>query len=66
MTPDSSAENPTSHEKEEVVLEEQKDVLRDEEPVTTMSPESREMSPPTHLTCRTVQPNRVLCGVRQK
>ncbi|XP_072247496.1 phosphoinositide 3-kinase adapter protein 1 [Leuresthes tenuis] len=63
MIPDSSAENPTSHEKEEVVLEEEKDsVLRDEEPVTTKSPESGEMSPPTHLTCRTVQPNRVLCG----
>ncbi|XP_044071226.1 LOW QUALITY PROTEIN: phosphoinositide 3-kinase adapter protein 1-like [Siniperca chuatsi] len=58
-----STENPTTDETEEVVSEEQKEtVLKDEEPVSTGISTSEEMSTPTHLTCLTVQPNRVLCG----
>ncbi|XP_051231942.1 phosphoinositide 3-kinase adapter protein 1 isoform X2 [Dicentrarchus labrax] len=59
----SSTENPTTDENEEVVSEEQKEtVLEDEEPVSTGNSTSEEISTPTHLTCLTVQPNRVLCG----
>ncbi|XP_008282842.1 phosphoinositide 3-kinase adapter protein 1 [Stegastes partitus] len=58
-----SAENPTADETEEVVSEEQKEaVLEDEEPASTGNSTGEEMSSPTHLTCLTVQPNRVLCG----
>lgn len=60
-----STENPTTDEKEEVVSEEQKEtVLEDEELVAEGNSTSEEISTPTHLTCLTVQPNRVLCGVR--
>ncbi|XP_076598402.1 phosphoinositide 3-kinase adapter protein 1 [Chaetodon auriga] len=59
----SSTENPTAEEKEEVVSGEQKEtVLKDEEPVSKGNSTSEERSAPTHLTCLTVQPNRVLCG----
>ncbi|XP_038593702.1 phosphoinositide 3-kinase adapter protein 1 isoform X1 [Micropterus salmoides] len=58
-----STENPTTDETEEVVSEEQKEtVLKDKEPVSTGISSSEEISTPTHLTCLTVQPNRVLCG----
>lgn len=62
-----STENPTTDETEEVVSEEQKEtVLKDKEPVSTGISSSEEISTPTHLTCLTVQPNRVLCGVSLK
>lgn len=61
----SSTENPTADEKEEVVSGVQKEtVLKDEEPVSTGNSTSEEMRAPTHPTCLTVQPKRVLCGVR--
>uniref|UniRef100_A0A3B4Z007 Phosphoinositide-3-kinase adaptor protein 1 n=1 Tax=Stegastes partitus TaxID=144197 RepID=A0A3B4Z007_9TELE len=60
---DWATENPTADETEEVVSEEQKEaVLEDEEPASTGNSTGEEMSSPTHLTCLTVQPNRVLCG----
>lgn len=63
----SSTENPTTDEKEEVVPEEPiESVLKDEEQVCTGNSTSEETSAPTQLTCLTVQPNRVLCGVRLK
>ncbi|XP_041803883.1 phosphoinositide 3-kinase adapter protein 1 isoform X2 [Chelmon rostratus] len=59
----SSTENPTADEKEEVVSGVQKEtVLKDEEPVSTGNSTSEEMRAPTHPTCLTVQPKRVLCG----
>lgn len=62
----SLAENPTAGEIEEVVSEEhQGAVLKDEQPVDTNISKSREMTE-TPLTCLTVQPHRVLCGVRMK
>lgn len=66
ITEVSSTENPTTDETEEVVSEEQKEtVLQDEEePVAVGNLASDEISSPTQLTCLTVQPNRVLCGVR--
>ncbi|KAE8280372.1 Phosphoinositide 3-kinase adapter protein 1 [Larimichthys crocea] len=61
-----STENPTTDEKEEVVSEEQKEtVLEDEELVAEGNSTSEEISTPTHLTCLTVQPNRVLCGQQE-
>lgn len=63
----SSTENPTADKKEEVVSGEQIDTtLKDEEQVSTGNSTSEEPSASTHLTCRTVQPHRVLCGVRMK
>lgn len=67
ITEDSSTEYPTTEETEEVVSEEQKEpVLEDEGPVSLGNSAIEEMSSPTHITCLTVQPNRVLCGVRLK
>ena len=67
ITAASSTENPTTDETEEVVSEEQKEpVLEDEGPVSLGNSATEEMSSPTHVTCLTVQPNRVLCGVRLK
>lgn len=62
-----STENPTTDEREEVVSGEQNETdLKDEEPVSTGNSTREEISTPTHLTCLTVQPSRVLCGVRLK
>nr|XP_046257711.1 phosphoinositide 3-kinase adapter protein 1 isoform X2 [Scatophagus argus] len=58
----SLTENPTSDEKEEEPGEQTETVLNNEEPVSTGNSTGEEMSTPTHLTCLTVQPNRVLCG----
>ena len=42
-------------------------VLKDEEkPAGTRNSPSEEVSAPSQLTCVTVQPSRVLCGVRLK
>lgn len=58
-----STENPTTDEREEVVSGEQNETdLKDEEPVSTGNSTREEISTPTHLTCLTVQPSRVLCG----
>lgn len=59
----SSTENPTPDETEEVVSEEQETVVKDEDQINSAS---CEISSPTQLSCLTVQPNRVLCGVRLK
>lgn len=62
----SSTENPTTDEKEEAVPGQPVvTVLKDEEQVSTENSTSEETSAPTCLTCLTVQPNRVLCGVRR-
>nr|XP_020459645.1 phosphoinositide 3-kinase adapter protein 1 isoform X2 [Monopterus albus] len=65
----STTVNPTIYEAEEVVSDEQREtVLQDKEEkaaVSTGNSSSMEMSSPTHLTCLTVQPNRVLCGERE-
>ncbi|XP_039640347.1 phosphoinositide 3-kinase adapter protein 1 isoform X2 [Perca fluviatilis] len=61
----SSMENLTLDETEELVSEEQQEtVLKDEEAVSTECSTSKGLFTPTHLTCLTVQPNRVLCGER--
>lgn len=66
LTEAASTENSTTDETEDVVSEEQKEtVLKDEEPANTGNLTSEEMSSPTHLTCLTVQPNRVLCGEQE-
>lgn len=63
ITAASPTETPTIHRTEEVVSEEQQEtVLTDEEAVGTGNSTSKELSMPTHSTCLTVQPNRVLCG----
>ena len=65
ITVASSTENPTAVEPEEVKSEgQQQTVLKDEEAVSTGNSATEELSTPTHQTCLTVQPNRVLCGVR--
>ncbi|XP_068582225.1 phosphoinositide 3-kinase adapter protein 1 [Cebidichthys violaceus] len=51
---------------EEPVLRDEEPVLKDEEPASTPNSTSEELSTPTHLTCLTVQPSRVLCGEREK
>lgn len=57
-------EFPSTGEIEEVVTGEQEEnVPKDEEPVSTVNSASQEMTSSPHLTCLTVQPNRVLCGV---
>lgn len=62
-----STGNATTDETEEVVSEEQKEtVLKDEELVSTGNSTSTKIGTPTHPTCLTVQPNKVLCGVRLK
>ncbi|KAM7409131.1 hypothetical protein PAMA_002708 [Pampus argenteus] len=54
-----SSHTDPADETEEVVSEEQKEpVLKDEEAASLGTS-------PTHITCRTVQPNRVLCGVHE-
>ena len=60
------AENPATAEREEVVSKEQKEtVLKNEgEPVSKGFSASEDLRTPSHPTCLTVQPNRVLCGVR--
>lgn len=61
-----STENPTADETEEVVSEGQEEtVLKDEEPVRRGNSTSEEMISPTHLTCLTIQPDRVLCGEQE-
>ncbi|XP_030604178.1 phosphoinositide 3-kinase adapter protein 1 [Archocentrus centrarchus] len=50
----------------EVAPEEQdENVPEDQEPVSTVNSASQEMTSSTHLTCLTVQPNRVLCGKQE-
>lgn len=67
MTAASPTENPTTDETEELVsAEQQETVLKDEEAVSAGNSASEELSEPTHLTCLTVQPNRVLCGERER
>lgn len=57
-------ENPSTDETEEVVTEEyEENVPKDEEPANAVISASQEITSPTHITCLTVQPNRVLCGV---
>ncbi|XP_058508311.1 phosphoinositide 3-kinase adapter protein 1 isoform X1 [Solea solea] len=56
-------ENPTNDKTEEVVTELQKQTVQnDEDPVSTWNSASEESS---HLTCLTVQPNKVLCGEQE-
>ncbi|XP_031729032.1 phosphoinositide 3-kinase adapter protein 1 isoform X1 [Anarrhichthys ocellatus] len=50
----------------EPVLEDGEPVLEDGEPASTPNSTGEELSTPTHLTCLTVQPSRVLCGEREK
>lgn len=58
-------ENPSTGDKEEVLSEEQIETTqKDEERASVGNSESDETSASTHLSCLTVQPNRVLCGVR--
>ncbi|XP_020501794.1 phosphoinositide 3-kinase adapter protein 1 [Labrus bergylta] len=62
-----STENPITVEREEVVSDEQKEpVLKDGELVTMGNSTNMEMRTPPHLTCLTVQPNKVLCGEQEK
>lgn len=57
-------ENPTTDEKEEVLSEEQIETTqKDEEQASVGNSKIDESSASTHLSCLTVQPNRVLCGV---
>lgn len=67
VTPAPSTENPTP-ETEEVVSEEQKESdLKDVEAETSVEDsENTETSSADHLSCLTVQPNRVRCGVREQ
>ncbi|XP_029305826.1 phosphoinositide 3-kinase adapter protein 1 [Cottoperca gobio] len=65
ITAASPAETNTTDETEELVSEEQQEiVLTDEEAVSTGISPREELGTPTHLTCLTVQPDRVLCGGR--
>lgn len=58
-------ENPTVDDKEEVLSEEQIDTTqKDEEQASVGNSADEETSASTHLSCLTVQPNRVHCGVR--
>lgn len=58
-------ENPTTDEKEEVLSEEQIETTqKDEEQASMGTSESDETGASIHLSCLTVQPNRVRCGVR--
>lgn len=68
ITEASSTENPTTDETKEVVSEEQEETVLDdeEEPDIMGNSASDEKTPTAQLTCLTVQPNRVLCGVRLK
>lgn len=68
ITEASSTENPTTDEREEVVSEEQKEtvLVDEEEPDIMGNSASEEITSTAQLTCLTVQPNRVLCGVRLK
>ncbi|XP_019945602.2 phosphoinositide 3-kinase adapter protein 1 isoform X1 [Paralichthys olivaceus] len=60
-------ENPTIDEREEVVSGELKEtVLNDEEkPASTRDSPDEEVSAPSHFSCLTVQPSRVLCGQQE-
>ena len=65
ITATESPESPNTGETEEPVSgEQQKTVLKHEEGVSTGNSTSEELGTPTHLTCLTIKPNRVLCGVR--
>lgn len=67
ITEASSTENPTTDATEEVVSEEQREtVLDDEEEPDIMGNSASDEITSAQLTCLTVQPNRVLCGVRVK
>ncbi|XP_049927822.1 phosphoinositide 3-kinase adapter protein 1 [Epinephelus moara] len=67
VTAASPTENPTTDNTEEVESEQQQEtVLKGEESVSTGNSTIGELSSPTQLTCLTVQPNRVLCGDREK
>lgn len=73
ILPASPTEDPTIDEMDKVVSGEQEEeqeetAPQDEEaPAPTESSARQEISTPPHtLTCLTVQPNRVLCGVRLK
>lgn len=60
-----TTENPTANYKEEVLSEEQIETTqKDEEQAIVGDSANEETSASTHLSCLTVQPNRVLCGVR--
>ncbi|XP_063730888.1 phosphoinositide 3-kinase adapter protein 1 isoform X2 [Eleginops maclovinus] len=63
ITAASSTESPDTGETEESVSgEQQKTVLKHEGDVGMGNSTREELGTPTHLTCLTVQPNRVLCG----
>ncbi|XP_034007863.1 phosphoinositide 3-kinase adapter protein 1 isoform X1 [Trematomus bernacchii] len=67
ITATESPESPNTGETEEPVSgEQQKTVLKHEEGVSTGNSTSEELGTPTHLTCLTIQPNRVLCGERER
>lgn len=60
-----TTENPTADDKEEVLSEEQIETTqKDEEQASVGNSANEETSASTHLSCLTVQPNRVLCGVK--
>lgn len=62
----SPSEYPTADEEQEVVSVEQREtVLREDDPVGTENETSKDSDTPVHFSCLTVQPNRVLCGVRR-
>lgn len=67
VTAASSPENPDTDETEGAVSEETREAVQeDEEPAATEKSTSEELSEATGLTCLTcltVQPSRVLCGV---
>ncbi|XP_006799077.1 phosphoinositide 3-kinase adapter protein 1 [Neolamprologus brichardi] len=59
-------ENPSTDETEDVVTKEyEENVPKDEEPANAVISASQEITSPTHITCLTVQPNRVLCGEQE-
>ncbi|XP_005735114.1 phosphoinositide 3-kinase adapter protein 1 isoform X2 [Pundamilia nyererei] len=59
-------ENPSTDETEDVVTKEyEENVPKDEEPANAVISASQEITSPTHITCLTVQPNRVLCGKQE-
>ncbi|XP_068424518.1 phosphoinositide 3-kinase adapter protein 1 [Clinocottus analis] len=63
----SSTENLATGKTGEVVSDElQEAVQRDEEPAGAPDSTSKDPGTPTQLTCLTVQPNRVVCGGREK
>lgn len=65
--PCNKPQNPTAVEKEEVSSREPiEKTLEDEEQVRVRGAANEETSASAHLSCLTVQPSRVLCGVREE